>query len=448
MGDCPCVGGRHVRIDSRLEYAFFDRIRHKEWMMKLKITIAAAGFATCLFGSHAFAYDGVETARWTSAWASPQSDAFFSVSLINRTLRQVVTAHQDGHTVRVRLSNLYGTQPVKLGEVQIGLSAGDAAVVPGSSRLLRFHGQSGLTLQPGDRVWSDPIDLDVLPMQRLTLSMYAPGWVRALSRHYFAAEYSWLAFGNQAAAEDARNFARINNPLEQSWALVDGVDVLTTQAGRVVVAFGDSITDGADPDPRFPLATNKAAIGHDTRWPDFLSRRLISANKHVSVVDAGIGGNKLLSGPALPVFGEQGTKRLQRDVIDVSGVTDAILLIGINDLGDASQPSSTALIAGLQETALRLKRAGIRVIMGTLTPVGNSDLGKMHGRASVEFARQEINQWIRTSGVADAVADFDASVRDPRNPSILRADYDSGDHLHPNAKGHEAMAACVDLALF
>lgn len=417
--------------------------------MKLKIALAAAGFAACLFGSPAVASDGVDTARWTSAWATPQTDAFLSVSLINQTLRQVVTTHQEGHTIRVRLSNLYGTTPIKLAEVQIGLSAGDATVVRGSSRQLRFQGQSGITLQPGARVWSDPVDLDVKPMQRLALSMYAPGWVRALSRHYFAAEYSWWAFGNQAAAEDARNFARIDSPVEQSWALVDGMDVLSTQAGRVVVAFGDSITDGADPDPRFPLATIKTAIGHDTRWPDFLSRRLIAANKHVSVVNAGIGGNKLLSGPSLlPVFGEQGTKRLQRDVIEVSGVTDAILLIGINDLGDERQPSSTTLIARLQETALRLKQAGIRVIMGTLTPAGNSDKGKMHGRASVEFARQEVNQWIRTSGAADAVADFDASVRDPINSSILRPDYDSGDHLHPNAKGHEAMAACVDLALF
>lgn len=416
--------------------------------MKFRFTLAMAACMALLLECPARASGTGEAALWISAWAAPQSDAFLSVSLNNETLRQVITAHREGHTIRVRLSNLHGKAPVPLAKAYIGLSAGDADVMPGSSRALRFRGLTGLILQPGERVWSDPIELDVKPMQRMTLSLYAPGRVTSLSRHYGADEYMWKATGNQAASEEAGRFSRIDNPLLRSWALVDGVEVQGKQAGGVLVAFGDSITDGYVPDPKVPLAVGTALNGRDERYPDFLSRRLIAAGKSISVVNAGIGANRLLSGPVYPLAGDQGSKRLQRDVLDVSGVTDALVLIGINDLGAEVLPRSDTLIAGLKETALRLKQAGVRALFGTLLPARHAFYGLANGRASVERARQEVNQWIRTSPDLDAVIDFDACLRDPIDPSKLRADYDSGDHLHPNAKGYEAMGACVDLALF
>lgn len=417
--------------------------------MKLKFALTATACALCLLAAPASADVNGSSARWVGAWGSPLSDAFLSVSLNNQTLRQVVTVHQQGQAIRVRLSNRYGAEPVKLQEVQIGLSAGDAAVVPGSSHRLSFGGRNNVTLATGASVWSDPLPMAVKPMQRLTVSFYAPGPVHALSRHFGADEYMWRASGNQNASENGQAFARIDNGLQRSWALIDGVDVQTTQPGRVLVAFGDSITDGYVPDPKVPLVPGTALNGRDERYPDFLSRRLIAANKAVSVVNAGIGGNRLLSPPPLPMFGEQGTQRLQRDVLDVSGVTDALVMIGINDLGLALWPRADPLIAGLQATAQRLKQAGVRVIFGTLLPARDAlPQGLMHGRASVETARQQVNQWIRTSGVPDAVVDFDACLRDPAQPTRLRAEYDSGDHLHPGARGYEAMGACVNLDLF
>jgi len=59
--------------------------------------------------------------------------------------------------------------------------------------------------------------------------------------------------------------------------------------------------------------------------------------------------------------------------------------------------------------------------------------------------REAVNTWIRTSGAFDGVIDFDAVMRDPANPLRLNPAYDSGDHLHPNDAGYQAMADAINL---
>jgi lysophospholipase L1-like esterase len=406
-----------------------------------------------------------QTKAWVGAWTAPQSDAFASVALRNQTLRQVLTLHQAGQAVRIRLSNQFGTSALTLNEVQVGLSAGNAAVVAGSSRKLLFGGKSVVTLLPGASVYSDPVPLAVKAMQRLAISVYASGDTRMMSRHFSANEYPWRAQGNQSGISVGWGFGRISNPLQTSWMLIDAVDVQPTVPTRVLVTFGDSITDGYMSTWGIGLLAGTAQMGRDQRYPDYLARRLIAAHKPVSVVNAGISGNRLLKDAEglLPIFGHSGLSRLQRDVLDVPGVTDALVLIGINDLGLALQPSASDVIAGLKTAVAKLKQAGVRVTVGTLLPTKGNGSGinylinavmsggtnaRMHGRAQVMAEREKINAWIRTSGVPDAVVDFDACLRDPAEPARLRPDFDSGDHIHPSAKGYEAMAACVNLNLF
>ncbi|TAK86626.1 MAG: hypothetical protein EPO09_19470, partial [Aquabacterium sp.] len=177
-------------------------------------------------------------------------------------------------------------------------------------------------------------------------------------------------------------------------------------------------------------------------------------------VSAAMCGNRLLSDALVPVLGPAGLSRLSQDVLKVAGATDVLMLIGINDLGSAWTPRADELINGMKTAIGQFRQAGLRVILGTLMPakgastgsfyrtLGDRDIGFLHGRASVDRVRNEINSWIRQGGAADGVVDFDAGMRDPQAPAYLRPDYDSGDHLHPNAKGYEAMAACVDLSLF
>ncbi|MDO9234667.1 MAG: GDSL-type esterase/lipase family protein [Aquabacterium sp.] len=406
-----------------------------------------------------------QSSDWVGAWTAPQSDAFASVALRNQTIRQIVTVHQAGHAVRVRLSNRFGTGTVVLNDVRVGLSSGGADVVAGSAHKLLFGGKPVVTLAPGASIYSDPVALTVQAMQRLAISVYARGDTKVMSRHFTANEYPWRAMGNQSGIDLGWGFTRISNPLQTSWMLVDAVDVQPTVPTRVLVAFGDSITDGFMSSFGIGLLSGTAQIGQDHRYPDYLARRLIAAHKPVSVVNAGISGNRLLKdaeGP-LPIYGRAGLSRLQRDVLDVPGVTDAVVMIGANDLGHALQPNAADVITGLKTAVAKLKQAGVRVTLGTIPPTkgngsgvnylinaimsGGTNAG-MHGRASVMAERLKVNDWIRTSGVPDVVVDFDACLRDPADPARLRPEFDSGDHLHPSAKGYEAMAACVNLTLF
>ena len=65
-----------------------------------------------------------------------------------------------------------------------------------------------------------------------------------------------------------------------------------------------------------------------------------------------------------------------------------------------------------------------------------------------ESTRQAVNEWIRNGGEFDGVIDFDAAIRDPDDPQVMKAEYDSGDFLHPNDAGMQAMAHAVNLKLF
>lgn len=403
-----------------------------------------------------------QSADWLGAWATSQSDAVNGFRVKDQTLREVVTVSTQGQALRVRLNNRFGRGPVTLDEVQIGLSEQGGGVVSGTSHRLLFNGHGAVTLAPGASVMSDPVAMPVQAMQRLAISLYTAGEIKSWSRHASASEYLLVASGNQSQAQGGQAFARVSGAMASSWALVDEVDVQphTPTPTRVLVTFGDSITEGAL-GSALPMVVQTVTFGQDQRYPDYLARRMVAANKPVAVVNAGIGGNRLLSAGLQPLYGPSGLSRLQRDVLGVSGVTDALILIGTNDLGMGYPPRAGDLIAGLSSAVTQLKRAGVRVIVGTITPTLGPAVNPfamdslsglffkfLHGRASVDVARQQVNSWIRSSGVPDAVVDFDACVRNPSKPSSLRTEFDSGDHLHPNAKGYEAMAACVDLGLF
>ena len=209
---------------------------------------------------------------------------------------------------------------------------------------------------------------------------------------------------------------------------------------RALVALGDSITDG------FQSTVAQRSGQRNTRWPDFLARRLARHNRPFSVVNAGISGNRLRLDALTPVFGPNALARLDGDVLAVPGVATAIVLEGINDIGQPPPGSPGEVIASLRQVVLRLRLAGLRVLVGTLTPSGGYAV-TTYGSAEANARRVAVNRWIRASGLPAGVIDFDAAVRDPSRPSRLRSAYDSGDHLHPNARGYGRMGAAVPLPL-
>lgn len=389
---------------------------------------------------------------WSAAWQAPQGDAFLSVTARQATLRQVLTTHAAGTQLRLRLSNQFGSQPVRVGAVSIGLSAGDAQIAANGPVAVRFAGHPDLVLAPGESRYSDPVTLPVASMQRVAVSLYIPGSAVSISRHFNGNEWVWSASGDRSAQANSQGFTRNANLLQASHVLVDRLDILAPpQPRRVVAMFGDSITDGfMGSASGIPLLPGSEPIGRDQRFPDFLQRKADALGVPATFVSAAISGNRLLSGPVLPMFGPTGRSRLVRDVLSLPGVTDAVVLIGINDLGFSWQPSVTAqaLMQGLRDVVAQLQQTGVRVTLGTLLPSRGATLGLAHGSAAVDAARQAVNHWIRTSGAANAVIDFDPCMQDPARPSRLNPAYDSGDGLHPNAAGYKAMAECVELSAF
>jgi lysophospholipase L1-like esterase len=374
---------------------------------------------------------------WEGTWsASPQtpSAAFFpnwSVEgFTDQTVRQVVRTSEGGPAVRVRLTNQYGTSPLRVTGATIGRTGTGAAVT--SLRTLTFGHSRSAVIPAGKDIATDLVPLAVRPLEKLTITMYFAKPTGPVTFHADAETTSYRAAGNQLSDASGSSFTETST----SWYLLDSLDVIDPSPRRdVVVAFGDSITDGA-----------AAGVDAYARYPDELAERL---GGRVSVLNEGIGGNRVLNDS--PCAGEKATTRFRPDVLAQPHVRSVIILEGINDIGSSEivfdcftpNPRVTAaeLIAGHRELIRQAHAAGVRAVGGTLTPFKGAVYYTEHG----EQVRDELNAWIRTSGEYDAVVDFDRATADPADPDLLNPAYDSGDHLHPNGVGYHAMAQAIDL---
>ncbi len=377
--------------------------------------------------------------RWVAAWTAPPDQA--GTPLAPLTVRQVVRLTAQGTRLRVRLSNAYGTGPLRIGSVHVGLPAGGSAIRPGSDRGLTFGGRPGVTVPQGGSVLSDPLDQPVEALQDLTVSLHLPEPVPAPTLHGVG-----LATAHLVPGRDLTAALRLPpGPTDDSRYFLSDVEVEGTEAPRAFVAFGDSITDGVG-----------SALEAHGRWTDRLAERL---RRHpglngIAVLNAGIAGNRLLKEEAEPFVGPSGLARFERDVLDKPGVRWVLLLTGGNDLSangmladPAQHATSAEVIGGLKVLAERARARGLRVWAGTATPRGGA-AKPFRETPAIAAERDRVRSWIRTSGVFDAVIDFEEALRDPAHPDRLRPEYDSGDHVHPNEAGYRAMAGAIDLGLF
>jgi lysophospholipase L1-like esterase len=353
-----------------------------------------------------------------------------------------------GATVRVRFSNTFGDQPLEIGRAAIGVELSGASVAAGTNRPLLFAGQTAVTIPPGAEVLSDPVNLTVAPLQDLVVSTYLPQASGPATQHADAQQVNYVASGDQALSDSGAAFTTQT----QSWYLLDDVDVLVPKRVRgTVVALGDSITDGA-----------ASTVNTNARWPNDLARRLDAREgSTLSVIDEGISGNRVLNNS--PCFGVDALARLDRDVLSQAGVRDVILLEGTNDIGFSqtsptnvypgvpvpcflpnTDVSAAQIIAGYQQIIAQVHAKGLRIFGGTLTPFKGAGYFTTAGEAK----REAVNAWVRSAGQFDGVIDFDRATRNPADPQSLLPAYDSGDHLHPNDAGYQAMANAVDLRLF
>jgi lysophospholipase L1-like esterase len=385
--------------------------------------------------------------HWVATWAAspaPQlpDDQMRSSHLefSDQTLREIVHTSVGGGTVRLRLSNVFGRQSVEIGAVHAALRDHGSEISAESDHALTFSGRAVVTIPPNAIIFSDPVKLNVLPDSDLAISIYIPASALGGGIHYAAEQTSYIGNGNQVSA------AAISEPqTTTSWIFLAGVDIASRPAAKALVAFGDSITDGARSTPD----TNK-------RWPNRLATRLLADKGHeISVVDAGIGGNRILHDAQSNIaFGVNALARFDRDVLEQPGVKYVVVMEGINDLGHAgsSAPvsetvSADDLIAGMQQLIERAHDRGVKVYGATLTPFEGTVFAGYFSPEK-ELKRKALNEWIRTGKAFDGVIDFDKAVRDPAHPDRVLAAYDSGDHLHPSDAGYKAMADSIDLKLF
>jgi lysophospholipase L1-like esterase len=373
------------------------------------------------------------------AGTSTQSLLHFS----NQTVRQIVHITLGGARLRVVLANTFGTTGLKVGAATIALRDHESAIVPGSARSLTFGGAAQTTIPIGETATSDPVDLGAPDFADLAIDLYLPDDTSAMRSPITMHPASWQTgyvsqAGNHAGAmtipvQATTRYRRTTDGLEcATWFFLTRVEVMAPTEAAVIVAIGDSITDGT-----------ASGLDSNNRWPDHLARRLAAAGgPPVAVLNAGIGGNRVLvegNGPAA-------LARFDRDVLTQPGAAAVIVLEGINDIGQAHaspSPSAADLIAGHKALIERAHARGLRVYGATLTPFEGANSWTPEGEAK----RQQLNDWIRTGKAYDAVFDFDAAVRDPSHPGRTLSRYDPGDHLHLNAAGYEAVAGTIDLEL-
>jgi lysophospholipase L1-like esterase len=424
-------------------------------------------------GCAVLAQSGFDQSHWVTSWSAaavlrpqpgtaaaqppaqqapqaPQAPAPPPIAINNQTLRQIVHLSAGGSEIHVVLTNVFGTAPLTIGAASIAQRDKDAKIVPGSAHPLTFGGRASVTIPAGAVMVSDE-EVNSKPLPALTdlvVDLFVPDDLTKsaspLTIHAGANQTNYISpAGNFVGAPDLPMFTKL-----QSWVFLAAVQVAAPDNESAVVTFGDSITDGTRSTPD----TN-------SRWPDELAKRLAAKSGNVrAVINAGIAANRVVGENNAPVFpfgfnaGVNALARFDRDVLAQAGVTHVIVLEGINDIGLARQnpsPSADDLIAAHRQMIERAHAHGLKIYGATLLPFEGAAYFSTEGEAK----RQAFNSWLRKGTrregvIYDAVIDFDAVTRDPANPSKILPKYDSGDHLHPNDAGYQAMGDAIDLKLF
>ncbi|NUZ07081.1 GDSL-type esterase/lipase family protein [Piscinibacter koreensis] len=390
-------------------------------------TACVAALAIALpMGAAAQLRDGSEVDT-VATWSAPIVSANPATGnrVNNQTLRQIAHISIGGTRVRVRLTNRWNPQPLTIGGAQVALRTTDNGIDGSTSRPLTFSGSSSIVIPPFSEMLSDWVDLTVPDLVDMAVDLYIPGDTSAtgnvLSVFSGARQTNYLSQEGNFVGSTAFPQAGTRT----IWQFLASIDVVAPGNRGAIVALGDSITEG------FGMVTNS-----NGRWPDVLARRLLPANR-LGIANVGISGNRVSVGAGST--NPSALARFDADVIARTGAKYVIVLLGINDANGGT--SGEDIISALRQVAIRARAQQMKIFIATITPFGRAT-------DVVEARRILINNWIRTTRETDGYVDFDAVIRDPANPRMMRNDLQSGDQLHPNNAGYEVMGNAIDLSLF
>lgn len=369
-----------------------------------------------------------ENNNWVGTWATSvqltESNNMPPMGLSNNTLRQVFRVSIGGDKIRFKLSNEHGNSAMTVNSVHLAVSAGSGSIKADTDKALTFGGKESVTIAAGKAVFSDTVDFNVTQSTDMAVTIYFGSVPSSLTGHPGSRTTSYIVTGNKVSASNMASATTTEH-----WYAIAGMDVLKDSSFRTIAALGDSITDGRG-----------STTNQNNRWTDNLAARLLAnpATSKVGMCNHGIGGNAILSGG----LGPTATARFDRDILGQSGIRYLILFEGVNDIGSGA--SANNLINAYKQFITKAHAKNILVYGATITPFN----GNSYYSASHEQARQAVNTWLRTSGMCDAVIDFDAAVRNPSDQSKLMSTYDTGDGLHLSPAGYKKMSDSIDLDLF
>ena len=376
--------------------------------------------------------------RWITTWATspsslpPIGEDYEIVE--NQTLRLIVHSSVGGDSVRLRLANYHGDQPIHVGAVSIALQVEGSSIQDGSSEDVSFSGAQSVTIPRGAVILSDPVSFAVPELSNLAVSLYIPNPSGFLTAHALSNQTNYIS-------EAGNHSSSTNLPVASespAWNLLTAIEVIKEGAVTAIAPVGDSITDGWG-----------STLSGNQRWPNHFARRLFadSSITNFAVVNAGISGNRVTTEGNL-LFGQNLQARFERDVLALNKITHIVLLEGINDIGmpsmEAGEPiTAEEIIAGYRNIIARAHARDIKIFGATLTPYE----GAVYYTEAGEQVRQEVNRFIRNGREFDGVIDFDAVVQDPNRPARILPIF-TEDNLHPNDAGYKAMADAINLDLF
>ena len=386
-------------------------------MRKLTILLLTVAMSMTISAQQKNSPTSVWEATWATAIEFTGPSDMPASSLSNRAIRQIIHVSKGGTQLQLKLSNVHSKEPVDIKSVFIADAKEASDIDAKTAKYVTFNGKRNITIEPGKDLTSDVIGYNLKPLQLLSITInYGESTPVNASSHRGSRTTSYIIKG---VAKPKTKF--IDAEKVDHWYNIASLDVLRSNPAEAnaIVVLGNSITDGRG------STTNK-----QNRWTDAMAEAL---GGETSVLNLGIGGNSVLWGG----LSEPAVKRFNRDILEQQGVKTLIIFQGVNDIGGSrgnSEEVAKKLTEAYKSFIDQGHAKGWKVIGATITPFkGNSYYSFFH-----EAARQVVNEWIRTSGAFDAIIDFDELVRDPQDPTKLKAEY-SDDWLHLNPTGYAAM---------